>query len=67
MLRTNLKMILDKSQIDKSRTTRRTFVLGSTKPVHFCRDAGFFSTILAAYNYHWELKTCPDDWWMTIR
>ena len=47
--------------------TRRTFVLGSKEPVHFGRDAGFFSTILAAYNNHWELKTCPDDWWMTIR
>ena len=47
--------------------TKRTFVLGSKEPVHFGRDAGFFSTILAAYNNHWELKTCPEDWWMTIR
>lgn len=29
-------------------------------------DKGFFSTILAAYNNHWVLKTRPEDWWTTI-
>ena len=30
-------------------------------------DLGFFGTLLTAYNKHWVLKTCPEDWWITIR
>ena len=29
-------------------------------------DTGLFSTIQAAYNNHWVLKTRPEDWWLTI-
>ncbi len=27
---------------------------------------GFFDTVLAAYNNHWTLRTCPEDWWYSI-
>ena len=30
-------------------------------------DIGFFDTLVTAYNNHWVLKTCPEDWWMSIR
>ena len=34
-----------------------------TNPPH---DAGLLSTILEAYNHHFNLRTGPDDWWYTI-
>ena len=30
-------------------------------------DIGFFGALVTAYNNHWVLKTCPEDWWMAIR
>jgi len=45
---------------------QKTFVLGSDDLVHGHSNKGFFSTILAAYNSHMILKTCPEDWWFTI-
>ena len=44
----------------------KTFRLGSDGPVSTGEDKGLFSTILAAYNNHWVLKTRPEDWWTTI-
>jgi len=29
-------------------------------------DYGFFTAIYQCYNYHWGLRTVPDDWWYTI-
>ena len=46
---------------------KRTLVLGSTENVKFCGQKGFFSTVVEAYNNHYVLKTCPEDWWMSIR
>ena len=44
----------------------KTFRLGSDGEVSTGEDKGLFSTILAAYNNHWVLKTRPEDWWTTI-
>ena len=46
----------------------KKFALGSKSKVSADKnsDKGFFSTILAAYNNHWVLKTRPEDWWTTI-
>ena len=44
----------------------KTFRLGSDGQVSTGEDKGLFSTILAAYNNHWVLKTRPEDWWTTI-
>ena len=45
----------------------KTPALGSkdivTYPGH---DAGFLSTVLEAYNHHYNLRTGPEDWWYTI-
>lgn len=45
----------------------KTPALGSkdivTYPGH---DAGFLSTVLEAYNDHYNLRTGPEDWWYTI-
>ena len=46
---------------------KKTLVLGSSENVKFCGQKGFFSTVVAAYNNHYILKTCPEDWWMSIR
>jgi len=46
---------------------KKTFVLGSEELVHSAYgDVGFFGAIVTAYNNHWVLKTCPEDWWMSI-
>ncbi len=34
--------------------------------MHTSHDVGFFETVLAAYNNHWTLRTCPEDWWFCI-
>ena len=45
----------------------KTPVLGSndnvTNPAH---DAGLLSTIVEAYDRHFNLRTSPDDWWYHI-
>ena len=50
----------------RTKEEQKTFVLGSDDLVHGHSNKGFFSTILAAYNSHMILKTCPEDWWFTI-
>ena len=45
------------------------FVLGTEEIVNvdnWNSDTGLFSTIQAAYNNHWVLKTRPEDWWTSI-
>jgi len=41
-------------------------VIGPNEDVFYDHDWGFFSAVLACYNNHWVLKTCPDDWWNVI-
>ena len=55
------------SPIGKFEESSLVVVAGSDiEGVWFDYDLGFFSAILACYNNHWTLKTCPDDWWNTI-
>jgi hypothetical protein len=44
----------------------RVVTLGTEGMVHCHLDNGFFSTVLAAYNNHWKLRTAPDDWWYCV-
>ena len=44
----------------------KKFVLGSEEMVSAGEDKGLFSTVMAAYNNHWVLKTRPEDWWTAI-
>ena len=41
-------------------------VMGSVEEVVPGRDFGFFSAVLEAYNKHWVLDTCPEDWLYTV-
>ena len=52
---------------EEDETTKKTFVLGSNETVNYGSDHGFLNTIMTAYNNHWVLKTCPEDWWSSIR
>merc|ERR1711874_188270 len=51
---------------DDDLARNKTFVLGSQGMVSGDHDKGLFSTVLAAYNNHWVLKTRPEDWWTAI-
>jgi len=51
---------------DNDLARNKTFVLGSQGMVSGDHDKGLFSTVLAAYNNHWVLKTRPEDWWTAI-
>merc|ERR1712244_53423 len=51
---------------DDDLARNKTFVLGSQGMVSGDHDKGLFSTVLAAYNNHWVLKTIPEDWWTAI-
>ena len=44
----------------------KEFCLGSQETVCAAEDKGFFSTILAAYNNHWVVRTRAEEWWATI-
>ena len=39
---------------------------GSKEDVYMAGNTGLFSSILAAYNNHWPLRTCPEDWWFCV-
>jgi len=56
----------DESPRKEEEPIKKTFALGSKEEVNFGRDLGFFATLLASYNNHWVLKTCPEDWWIAI-
>ena len=71
----NLKDVLTlkaKKNVERGSNTEnfvgdKTPVLGSndkvTNPWH---DAGLLSTIVEAYDMHYNLRTSPDDWWYHI-
>ena len=40
--------------------------LGSTENVYSFGNCGLFSAIITSYNYHWKLRTSPDDWWFCV-
>ena len=44
----------------------KNYVLGSSEEVYKTGNKGLFETICLAYNRHLILKTCPEDWWLTI-
>ena len=44
----------------------KKFVLGSQGTVSAGEDKVLFSTVVAAYNNHWVLRTRPEDWWATV-
>lgn len=45
----------------------KTPVLGSDNRKVFSEgNYGFFDTVMEAYNNHYSLRTCADDWWYTI-
>ena len=44
----------------------KKFAIGSKEDVISERDVGFFETVFCCYNNHWVLKTCPEDWWISI-
>ena len=66
-----LKLVLTKKEIkrdfNETKIGAKTPALGSkdivTYPGH---DTGFLSTVLEAYNHHYNLRTGPEDWWYTI-
>ena len=49
---------------DKS--SEKKFILGSNEKVYYGPDKGFFASVFCCYNNHWILKTCPEDWWISI-
>ena len=52
---------------ERSHIGTKTPVLGSMDFVTDTgHDAGLLSTIYEAYNYHFNLRTWPEDWWYTI-
>ena len=40
--------------------------MGATGTALECGNQGFYSTVSKAYNHHYVLKTCPEDWWFCI-
>merc|ERR1712227_663276 len=51
---------------EQDESIKKTFVLGSKEEVSCGPNVGLFATLLSSYNNHWVLKTCPEDWWITI-
>jgi len=51
---------------EQDESIKKTFVLGSKEEVSYGPNVGLFATLLSSYDNHWVLKTCPEDWWITI-
>lgn len=51
---------------DRRHLANKTPVIGSKEQVITAGDHGFFSAVMEAYNNHWALETCPEDWLYTI-
>jgi len=52
---------------DRKPVGNKTPALGSSDMVTFPgHDAGFLSTVVEAYNRHYNLRTGPEDWWYCI-
>jgi len=63
----NMKIVLQKFQsLENDTKIIYEAVIGSDEEIWYDHDWGFFSTVLAAYNNHWVLKTSPDDWWNVV-
>jgi len=61
-----MKIVLQKFNSIENDTKKYEAVIGSDEEIWYDHDWGFFSTVLAAYNNHWVLKTSPDDWWNVV-
>jgi len=40
--------------------------VGSQEKVYNADDTGLFGTILKAWSNHWNVRTCPEDWWLPV-
>jgi len=65
MQRDGKKVKVD-DQPQKLSEAGKRFALGSKEDVYHGQDKGFSSTVFSCYNNHWVLKTCPEDWWISI-
>ena len=50
----------------EEKSSEKKFILGSNEKVYYGPDKGFFASVFCCYNNHWILKTCPEDWWISI-
>ena len=67
MERTKHAMQKSKASDEKEMIGNKTSVLGSVENVTLSQhNVGFLSTVLEAYNQHYNLRTSPEDWWYTI-
>ena len=63
----NGRMQGKKPRVKPKNLTEFEAVAGSESgSIYYDHDWGFFAAVLACYNNHWVLKTCPDDWWNII-
>ena len=66
---TNIRkcMLAYAKEVKGNNVNNKIPVLGSDERVVSTNgNYGFFSTILEAYNNHWSVRTCVEDWWYTI-
>jgi hypothetical protein len=54
---------LQKCEADKDKYSS---VFGTWDPVSAESDLGLFGVILDAWRNNWNLRTSPDDWWLTL-
>jgi len=57
---------LDKFTREDKTVGDKTPVFGAKGHTGQAYNMGFYSAIKLAYNYHFVLKTCPEDWWYCI-
>jgi hypothetical protein len=58
----------DEGPVVRQNVADRTATLGSEEFLHLYHgaDCGLFSSVVAAYNKHWKLRTSPEDWWYVV-
>jgi len=55
-----------KALLSKTEAKKLAFAVGTKELVHNADDSGFFGTIFKAWGNHWNLRTSPEDWWLTV-
>ena len=44
----------------------RSAAIGTIDEIYVTGNFGLFGAVMEAYNHHWNLKVCPDDFWIPV-
>lgn len=59
--------VIEEEPVFRENVGDKTSTLGSEEYIYTNNaDCGLFASIITAYNKHWKLRTCAEDWWFVV-